>query len=448
VRGGLQDSGQSDREARPSSTGGVWVAQQCRRLTSSRLFRDAGLYFGFKLTDRAVPLLLLPVVARALGAEQYGTFVLFQSLAGLTLPLMTLSVDGSILLNYFKVSQRAFPAYFSSGYRMILGSSAVVAVSAWLLRDWLGGVADFPAQWIVLIVSYCFLQFHTRVALNLYQVRRQPVRYGIFSLSLTLLKNGGMLILVLGYDWGWEGVALGYTGAQAIMAAVGLVIFARGGLLQARVRRAFVRDNVRVGYPLSVHQMGAWGASSATRVIVAGVLGSASAGSFGVGAAIAMLVMFMQDAFNKAYVPYLFDRLIKLTPAGDRQLVLLTYAYVAALLSFSLAYGIAGALFVEPLFGIEFREAAVVVPLLSLAFGFQGAYKMHVNYIFFAKQTHLILMITVTTGVANILLSLALVRSHGLAGSAISLLITNILGYLLAWYIGQKVYPMNWSLRR
>lgn len=423
-----------------------WLLSLIRKVRASSVARQAGTYFAFKLLDKAVPFLLLPIVARALGPSEYGVFVLFQAIAGLVLPLMTLSVDSSILLNFFKVSERAFPVYFSSGYRLLLISAFVVVVGLWLGRDPIAALWGFPAEAIVLVAAFCFFQFHTNLAMNLYQVRRQPVRYGVFSVGLTLSKNALMLVLVLGMNMGWYGVAIGYTVAQGAFAVAAEILFLRQGLLQARVRRVYIWDNVKVGYPLSAHQLGAWGASSATRVIVAALLGSASAGSFGVGAAVAMLVMFVQDAFNKAYVPYLFDQLEDERPESQRALVRLTYGYVLGLSVFGLVTGGIGVLLLEPVFGADFADGTVVVVPLCLAYVFEGAYKMHVNYIFYSKRTYLILLITVTTGLVNIGLSLLLIRTYGLLGSALSLCIVNACAYVLAWVVGQKVHPMPWRL--
>jgi len=55
-----------------------------------------------------------------------------------------------------------------------------------------------------------------------------------------------------------------------------------------------------------------------------------------------------------------------------------------------------------------------------------------VNYIFFTKRTSLIFLITLTTGLLNILLSYLFVKNFGISGGAISLCLINFVSYLLS----------------
>ena len=72
-------------------------------------------------------------------------------------------------------------------------------------------------------------------------------------------------------------------------------------------------------------------------------------------------------------------------------------------------------------------EGKSVVLLISFAYAFDGLYKMHVNYIFFAKKTHLIFLITVTAGLLNLPLTYYFVKSYGLMQDANKMNMTIIL---------------------
>lgn len=416
------------------------VARICR----SKLARDTGTYTIFKICDRIIPFLLLPIITRVLEPEEYGIFVLFQALAGVVLPLMTLSVDSSVTLNYFKVKAEEFNQYFSSGYILLLISSLIVSLAIYGNRFAIGGLTDFPAQWIIAIILFCFFQFHSNLALNMFQVKREPRKYGIYSLSLTITKNLLMLLLIFVYDMKWQGMILGYLAGYAIFSGISIVLFRKGKLFSKNIRKDFLVDSMKVGYPLSLHQMGSWAASSATRVIVAGLLGSAATGSFGVGAAFGMIVLFVQDSFNKAFVPFLFDKLNNFNEKIESQLIKLTYIYNICLLGFAGLMGVCGYFLLETVFGKMYSEGKSVVLFISFAYAFDGLYKMHVNYIFYTKKTYLIFLITVTSGLLNLPLTYYFVKLYGIMGGSLSLFLVNICSYLIAWYIGNRVFPMRW----
>ena len=178
--------------------------------------------------------------------------------------------------------------------------------------------------------------------------------------------------------------------------------------------------------------------------IISGLLGTAATGSFGVGASIGMIVLFIQESFNKAFVPYLFNKLNNFNEQIEKMLIKITYIYNVLLIVIATVIGILGYFFLDIIFGSAYTEGKEIVLLISLAYAFNGMYKMHVNYIFYTKNTHLIFIITMTTGLLNIALSYLFIEMYGVMGGALSLCVINFVGYLISWYIGNRVYPMKW----
>ncbi len=415
-----------------------------KMVKGSKLVKDSSIYFGFKIIDMLFPLFLLPIITRKLEPDEYGLYVLYTALTAVLLPLLTLSVDSSILLNYFKLKGQEFSNYFSSGYFLLIISSIAIGFIVWLFRFPLSNLASFPAELVIILILACFFQFHSNLALNIYQVRQEPIKYGIFSLSLTIVRNALILILLFYFNLDGKGIIYGHLFSNILFFLISIYLFWSLNLFTLKLSKAFILDNIKVGYPLSLHQFGSWLASSATRIIVGGILGTAAAGSFGVGATIGMIVAFTQDSFNRAFAPYLFNQLQAFNKDVEGKLIKMTYAYNVGLLIFALVVGVAGYWSVGLLFGSSYEQSKKVVMFLCLAYAFDGMYKMHVNYIFFTKKTHLIFLITLTTGLLNILLSFLFVRNFGIAGGAISLCVINFIGYLFSWYIGNRVFPMDW----
>ena len=410
----------------------------------SKLVKDSSIYFGFKIIDILFPLFLLPIITRKLEPDQYGLYVLYTALVALLLPLMTLSVDSSIVLNYFKVKREEFSNYFSSGYFLLIISSTVIGFIVWMFRLPLAALASLPSELVIILILACFFQFHSNLALNIYQVRQEPVKYGFFSLSLTIVRNALILILLFYFNLDGIGIIYGHLFSNVLFFVISIYLFWSLKLFSVKLSKEFILDNIKVGYPLSLHQFGSWLATSATRIIVGGILGTAAAGSFGVGATIGMIVSFTQDSFNRAFAPYLYKQLQAFNKSVEGKLIKMTYGYNVGLLIFAIVVGVAGYLSVGLLFGSSYEQSKEVVIYFCLAYAFDGMYKMHVNYIFFTKRTHLIFLITLTTGLLNILLSYLFVMKFGIVGGAISLCVINFIGYLLSWYLGNRVFPMAW----
>ncbi len=414
------------------------------RFINSRLIKDSGTYFLFKALDRLIPFLVLPIITRILSPAEYGIYVLFIAFAGVILPLTTLCVDSSILLNYFKVRQEDFRSYFSSGYVLIIASALLALILLLLLRHPISSMASFPDEWIIAVLVLCFFQYNSNLALNIFQVKREPRKYGLYSLSLTGTRNLLMLFFVVIIGMKWQGIVIGHLIAYFMFFLLSIYLFVSNKLFTKEIKREYIVDNIKVGYPLTLHATGAWLGSAATRIIIGGLLGTAAAGTFGAGATLGLVVGFVQDSFNKAYVPYLFSVLNEYSEKIEYELIKLTYAYNLGLLLFAVAFGILSSLFVEAIFGQAYGEAKQVVLLISLACAFDGMYKMYVNYIFYTKKTQYIFLITLTAGILNVVLSYFTVKMWGLIGGALSLFLTNVTSFFLAWYVANKVFPMAW----
>ena len=257
-----------------------------------------------------------------------------------------------------------------------------------------------------------------------------------------------MLIFVIGYGMKWEGIIVGYLLSYLIYFIISIYIFKYNKLYSIYIQKIYLIDNIKVGFPLSLHNIGAWLGSSASRILIGSLIGSSALGSFGAGASIALIVLYIQDSFNKAFVPYLFETLNDFNNTVSSNLVKLTYIYYIFILIVAFIVGIIGYNYIDFIFGVDYINGRNIVLYISFGYAFDGMYKMHVNYLFYEKKTHIIFIITMITGILNIPVTYYLIQLKGLKGAGISFLIVNIFAYLLSWFLSQKVFPMNWFFLR
>lgn len=62
----------------------------------------------------------------------------------------------------------------------------------------------------------------------------------------------------------------------------------------------------------------------------------------------------------------------------------------------------------------------------------------------YTKKTCLIFLITVTFGLINLALTYYFVKFYGIMDGSLSLFLVNFFSYLIAWYIGNRVFPIRW----
>ena len=270
--------------------------------------------------------------------------------------------------------------------------------------------------------------------------------YGLFSILFSLIKNGLTLFFLYYLNYKLNGLILSSFITGFIFFLSSIAIFYKYGLITQKVKLKFAFKCLKLGIPMFLHQIGAWLSTSSIKIIVSSLLGVAITGSFSIGMTLSLVILFIQDSFNKAFMPYLYEKLNSnnFKELYEIKIIKLTYIYNFTLLLFSILYGILAYFLIGYIFGIKYLIAKEVIILLSISNAFEGMYKMHVNYLFFKNRTDLVFLITLTSGLLNILVSYYLILNFGIFGAGLSLFITSLFTYLICWYISNKIFPMSW----
>lgn len=414
-------------------------------LLKNKLTTDAGTYMGFNILEKLVPFIVLPIISRYLSKEDMGIYIVYQTFIALLLPFISLNTDSAILINFFKLNNRNFKIYFFNALLVFSISFILVVIIFLIWPNYLSNLLEFPQKWFAAVVLIVVFTYFVRLTLNLWQIEKKPIKYGIFSLTLTLLKGGLLLLFVVQLKKGWSGVIVSQLIAYSLMFLLStIVLFYYRKIVSFSYNRLFIKDTLKVGVPLTLHQVGGWLGSQSNRLIINILIGSAATGSFGIGAIYGTIVSVIQNAFNRAFTPYLFENLQRLNTKIRRKLVKLTYLYNISLVVFALFVGTIGFFINDYLFGKDYNSSKIFIFWMVLGNAFNGLYKMHVNYIFFTKKTIYILIITLTLGVINVVLSYIFINLYGAVAGAIVFMLTQFFGYIAAWYFGNRLIPMPW----
>lgn len=403
-------------------------------------------YLAANLVNAAVPFLLLPVLTRVLGPAQYGQVAVFQALVGALVAVTSLSVQGAANRRYFDagVAPGELARFVGT---CVLVVAAATAATALVLAGVLEPLAEWTGlepAWVLWAVLAAGASGVVSIALGQWQVRGQALRYGALQCGIAVALALLTLVLVLGIRLGAEGRIAAQLWVALAAAAIALVALRAGGHLSLAWSGADARAALAFGLPLVPHVAGIFLLSTADRLVIKDALGLEAAGVYMVAVQLALALSVLADAFNKAYVPWLYARLAR-DSAGDKAAIVRgTYLY------FGVALALAGALFVlapwlVPLLaGPGFDAAARLVGWLALGQAFHGMYLMVTNYVFYSRRTASLSLVTIGMGALNVALAVVLVRAIGLEGVAIAFAAVMGVRFLLTWAVAQRLHPMPW----
>lgn len=415
------------------------------KLTNNSLFRSAGVYTIANVINAAIPFLLLPVLTRYLTPEDYGIVAMYGVLITFVTPLVGFNSDVAVGRQYYDRDISNMPVYVSSCFLILLCSAFIVFLVFHFLAVPLSQLISIPVEWLWTIVLVTSMLFACRLILILWQVQVMPIRYGAFQTSMTALNAGLSLILVIGFGLAWQGRLLGQIISVSVFFIISVFILIHRGWLTLRVDKESILNALNFGVPLIPHVLGGAIISLTDRFLITKFIGLNATGLYTVGYQVGMILLILVESFNKAYVPWLFERLKLNDSIVKIKLVKFTYLYFTVILVIALCLGFFAPLFLKYFIGKQFSGSARYVVWLALAFSFEGMRAMVVNYIFYSQKTGTLAVITFFSGGCSVILSYVFIKKYGAIGAAQATCIGFFIKFILTWILSSRVYKMPWG---
>lgn len=417
------------------------------KLKGNTFLAGSAVYLISNILNAAIPFALLPVLTRYLSPEEYGQVAMFQSLLGALAALIGLSLQGAAGRKFYdgNLAANDLKEFIGSCLQILLATTLITVSALYLFSgkfsNWLG----LEPEWVLFAALTTAATVVAQIRLGQWQVRKKAKSYGALQVSKSLLNLGLSLLLVVVFLWGADGRIVAQIVAAGSFALLALWLLKRDGLLQFFVWRPdYIREALRFGVPLIPHVGGMFLLTTVDRFVINSELGLADAGIYMVAVQFGMAVSLVFDAINKAYVPWLFERLKRDIETEKRQIVRFTYGWFAVILLGAGIGFILGPWLITLVAGEGYSRAGDVVGWIIMGHVFNGMYLMVTNYIFFSKRTGLLSLVTIFSGLLNLILLLLLIKNFGLQGAAYAFSIAMALRFFLTWGVAQKRHSMPW----
>jgi len=211
--------------------------------------------------------------------------------------------------------------------------------------------------------------------------------------------------------------------------------------------KQYIVHALKFGIPLIPHTIGGMLMVITDRFIINNLLGTKEVGIYTAGLQIGMIIGLFADSFNKAWAPWLFNKLNENNFEIKLKIVKFTYLYFVVIIVLSLVLGFLAPFLAKIFLGKDFYEAKNVILWIALGYAFNGMYYMVANYIFYVYKTYLLTWVTFFIGILNIPVTYFFTNLNGITGASQAYAIIFLIFFIITWALGQKVYKMPWRLR-
>jgi len=423
---------------------------------TSRLGRNAAVYAGASVLQKASSLVLLPVYTRLMTPETFGFMNLIVSFTLFASVIPVGGLEHAVVrfcgLTNGIVRRRKC---FSSAVQVVVLATAVIVV---LLRISVSLYQELvfpglPDETTLNIVFVGLLFQPTSVVLLAYfQAVERAVLYGWVSVSCFLLTGVSTVFLVGPAGLGVRGVALGYLlGYSAtVVGLLGVVLHQR--VLTFRVSPTVIREMVSYSVPLVPHNLSQQLSVFGTKVAVSHGVSVAALGMFNIAQYLTNVIDTIQNSLHRAFLPWFYRAAGKgpdaaLDYCGDRVTLMICANSIVC---------VGVSVLAPPLLavatGSDYSIPNLVVPILCLSMMIKSLYYPNLSCLLYGKKSsrHIFWISASSTGI-GVPLSYILAGALGLVGAAISQLVQRLLLFglsqVFARHDGWRIVPM-WRVLR
>lgn len=413
------------------------------KLFKNSIVKQIGYYFTINVLQKTIPFLILPICSRLFTKDEMGYYLLYQTLMQIILPIMTLGVDTSVILEFHRLKKERYATFIFMSLLVALFFTVIAFIIYGVFHSSIADAIQFSDKWLFVTLLTIFPTLIYAIYLNLQRFQEKIKHYGVISILVSVLVNGGGLVLAFMTSLKWESFVISNFIGYFFVSVYCIYQLFKQGYINLKWEFKWVRDILKVGIPAALNSIGSWLGNSINRLLLNILIGTAATADYGIGATFGMIMTLIQDSINLAYVPIVFKNLNDGSQNSFNLLNKLSLLLYFAIIACGVILSLVGYYGVSLLFGTEYADTKdCIIPLVAVGC-VNGLYKVHNAYISYSKRTDIIMWITVSSGVVNVLLAYLMIPQSGILGAAYSALIAQCIAYIMCMYYANKSYDMH-----
>ena len=400
--------------------------------------KDVGIVGIAEILMKVRGIILIPVIAKTLGASEYGIYATLMATISLLAPISTLGLLGSMVrfLAGEKNKKEIQEGYYSV-LSLVFLCSFFISVLLFLFAPTLASTVfgDPQAAPVIKIGTFLILiQALQGVNLHFFLTFRRIFRYSLFQVIQTFGEVILAAILVL-KGFGLDAVICSFLTVDLLFFLITFaLIFNEINIKPPSLSR--IKLFLSFGLPLIPGIISQWVTNLSDRYVIGFFLSSASIGiysaAYGIGLTVQMFLAPISTALTPT-LPKLWEE-NKIHELKNHFRYSLKYFLMLAIPSL---FGLS--VLAEPLLIILSRpefvpEGRIIIPLVALAAIMYGMYSINAQIFLLLKKTTYITYIWLSGAILNLVINIILIPEIGIIAAAISTLLSFFMMAFIASY--------------
>ena len=386
-------------------------------MEGTRFSRESLTYVAGEFLSRSLTFLLLPVYTSYLSIDDFAVLVKVTMIWPIVVILIGKGFSSYLMRGYYEADEK----------REFLGTILLFSmIGGCLLALGIHGAGPTLLGWFFKKTPYRpFLQYGVLFAVfrlffnhvvSIYRAKRMAFTSVGLSVFLFFAHAAAAIYAIVFLKTDLRGLLNAQVTAYGVVSIVYIIRIIPD--IRLRFEKRFIPDSLAFVLPLVPHALSGWVINYVSRIFIEQKQSQVTFSVFSVAAQIAMILAVINNGLNQAWIPFIYSN------ASRDDFRSVFTRHVRHLLLFVSLIGGGILLFAKDLLELmgkaEYLEARHVLPILVGAYIFQLLYFCYVALILYRKQTGLMPLITLSTGVVCILLNGILVPVWGQYGAALA----------------------------
>ena len=379
-------------------------------------------YTVCNVVQRCMSFITLPLFARILTEAENGKTHYFQSVEAIVTIFISLNLAyGSFNRAMVKFEDRR-DEYISSinGIVAILGS---ILLAIYLpFKDFFNGILKLPTILVIFMIAHIIFSH----AIACWQAKKRfEYNYKkIIAQMLTLIICAPILSFIFINVFEDRGVGKVIGGILASV-VLGGVIFVQSFIKGKKFfNKEFWKYALGFNIPLIPYYLSQVIFNQSDKIMIENMLGETEVGLYGTAYNLALILVFVLNAINNSYLPWLYDKLKNGGTKKNQKISTGIAGLMAVLLLFII---IVAPEVIYIMAGKRYAGAVWVVPPVAMSLLFQFLTQLFVNVEFYYEEKKGLVFGTIFAALANIGLNYLLIPVYGYVAAAYTTLISYII---------------------
>ncbi|HIF9178869.1 TPA: lipopolysaccharide biosynthesis protein [Photobacterium damselae] len=383
------------------------------RVNFNKIKEPLGYLCGDVL-NKAIPFIILPIVASYISIDKYGIYSTEVIIFSFFCNFLCMGLQAKIIIDVVKNQIDAEDVFYNVIVTFILSSFVLFFV--FFIVEY----SFFSGKNLIVIFGCAFIQSFINIFITIYQAKRNVKSFVLINVSYTLAYFAALLYSL--YFNSWDNIWLNILMSYLVLSISFLMRFFSCDeiiLNKKYISICKIKDSFIFGLYQLPHVLSSWVRLGYDRLILAGMLSMTAVGGYSAALQIGLVSSVIFQSLNKFWTPFFLRKLKE--NDNEKLIVTLGCVIIALITVINILLGYMYFKLFLPLNYIKFYD---IVPLICMAYFFQGLYFLIVNYIYHFNANKLISIPSVGSILIHIVIAPIAITYLGYQGAAISLLIS------------------------